>query len=30
VKRTAEIGKIAVNKIEKKGKLNRRIRVSFA
>ena len=30
VKRTGEIGKVAVTKIEKKGKLNRRIRVSFA
>src|SRR5215468_345101 len=30
VKRTGEIGKVAVTKIEKKGKLNRRIRISFA
>jgi len=30
VKRTGEIGKVVVTKIEKKGKLNRRIRVSFA
>jgi misacylated tRNA(Ala) deacylase len=30
VKRTAEIGRVAVSKIEKKGKLNRRIRVAFA
>jgi misacylated tRNA(Ala) deacylase len=30
VKTTAEIGRVAVTKIEKKGKLNRRIRVSFA
>ena len=30
VKRTAEIGRVAVAKIEKKGKLNRRIRVAFA
>ena len=30
VKSTAEIGRVAVTKIEKKGKLNRRIRVSFA
>jgi len=30
VKRTAEIGRVAVTKIEKKGKLNRRIRVAFA
>jgi misacylated tRNA(Ala) deacylase len=30
VKSTAEIGKVVVTKIEKKGKLNRRIRVSFA
>jgi misacylated tRNA(Ala) deacylase len=30
VKRTGEIGRVAVTKIEKKGKLNRRIRVSFA
>ena len=30
VARTAEIGRIAVSKIEKKGKLNRRIRVVFA
>jgi misacylated tRNA(Ala) deacylase len=30
VRRTSEIGRIAVTKIEKKGKLNRRIRVAFA
>jgi misacylated tRNA(Ala) deacylase len=30
VKSTGEIGKVVVTKIEKKGKLNRRIRVSFA
>jgi misacylated tRNA(Ala) deacylase len=30
VKATAEIGRVAITKIEKKGKLNRRIRVSFA
>jgi misacylated tRNA(Ala) deacylase len=30
VKRTAEIGRVVVTRIEKKGKLNRRIRVSFA
>jgi misacylated tRNA(Ala) deacylase len=30
VKRTAEVGRVAVTKIEKKGKLNRRIRVAFA
>jgi misacylated tRNA(Ala) deacylase len=30
VKSTAEIGRLAVTKIEKKGKLNRRIRVVFA
>jgi misacylated tRNA(Ala) deacylase len=30
VKRTREIGAVAVAKIEKKGKLNRRIRVAFA
>jgi misacylated tRNA(Ala) deacylase len=30
VKRTGEIGRVVVTKIEKKGKLNRRIRVSFA
>jgi len=29
VKRTSEIGKVAVGKIEKKGKINRRIRVAF-
>ena len=29
-KRTGEIGRVVVTKIEKKGKLNRRIRVSFA
>lgn len=30
VRRTSEIGAVAVTKIEKKGKLNRRIRVAFA
>jgi misacylated tRNA(Ala) deacylase len=30
VKRTGEIGKVVVTKIEKKGKLNRRVRVRFA
>jgi misacylated tRNA(Ala) deacylase len=30
VKATGEIGRVAVTKIEKKGKINRRIRVSFA
>jgi misacylated tRNA(Ala) deacylase len=30
VKRTGEIGAVAVTKIENKGKMNRRIRVSFA
>ena len=30
VRRTAEIGTLAVSKIEKKGKLNRRVRVVFA
>jgi misacylated tRNA(Ala) deacylase len=30
VRRTGEIGRVAVTKIEKKGKINRRIRVSFA
>ena len=30
VKRTSEIGRISVSKIEKKGKLNRRVRVVFA
>src|SRR5881394_3703736 len=30
VKSTGEIGKIAVTRIEKKGKLNRRIRIAFA
>jgi misacylated tRNA(Ala) deacylase len=30
VKRTGEIGAVAVSRIEKKGKLNRRIRVAFA
>jgi misacylated tRNA(Ala) deacylase len=30
VRRTGEIGRVAVSRIEKKGKLNRRIRVSFA
>jgi misacylated tRNA(Ala) deacylase len=29
VTNTAEIGSVAVSKIEKKGKLNRRIRVAF-
>jgi misacylated tRNA(Ala) deacylase len=29
VRRTGEIGRVAVTRIEKKGKLNRRIRVSF-
>lgn len=29
VKRTGEIGRLAVTKIEKKGKINRRIRVAF-
>jgi misacylated tRNA(Ala) deacylase len=29
VKRTGEIGPVAVTKIENKGKMNRRIRVSF-
>ena len=29
VRRTAEIGRVAVTKIEKKGRLNRRIRVAF-
>jgi misacylated tRNA(Ala) deacylase len=29
VKSTAEIGKVAVTKIEKKGKLNRRVRLAF-
>ena len=29
VKRTSEIGQLAVTKIEKKGKINRRIRVAF-
>ena len=29
VRRTAEIGAVAVTKIEKKGKLNRRVRVAF-
>lgn len=29
VKRTGEIGRVAVTRIEKKGKLNRRIRVAF-
>jgi misacylated tRNA(Ala) deacylase len=30
VKRTSEIGRVAITRIEKKGKLNRRIRVAFA
>ena len=30
VRRTSEIGRVVVTKIEKKGKLNRRIRVAFA
>ena len=30
VKNTSEIGPLAVTKIEKKGKLNRRIRVAFS
>jgi misacylated tRNA(Ala) deacylase len=30
VRNTGEIGRVVVTKIEKKGKLNRRIRVSFA
>jgi misacylated tRNA(Ala) deacylase len=30
VKRTGEIGPVAVTRIEKKGKLNRRVRVAFA
>jgi misacylated tRNA(Ala) deacylase len=30
VRATAEIGPVVVTKIEKKGKQNRRIRVSFA
>jgi misacylated tRNA(Ala) deacylase len=30
VRATGEIGRVVVNKIEKKGKLNRRIRVAFA
>jgi misacylated tRNA(Ala) deacylase len=30
VKRTGEIGKIVVTQIEKKGKLNRRVRIAFA
>ena len=30
VKRTGEIGRVAVTKIENKGKMNRRIRVAFA
>jgi len=30
VKRTGEIGTVAVTRIEKKGKLNRRVRVAFA
>jgi misacylated tRNA(Ala) deacylase len=30
VKSTGEVGRVVVTKVEKKGKLNRRIRVSFA
>jgi len=30
VRRTAEIGRIAVTQVEKKGKLNRRVRIAFA
>jgi len=30
VRRTGEIGRVAVTRIEKKGKLNRRVRVSFS
>ena len=30
VRRTGEIGQVVVTRIERKGKLNRRIRVSFA
>jgi misacylated tRNA(Ala) deacylase len=30
VRRTGEVGRVAITRIEKKGKLNRRIRVSFA
>ena len=30
VRNTGEIGQIAVSKIEKKGKINRRIRLAFA
>ena len=30
VRRTGEIGRVAVTRIEKKGKLNRRVRISFA
>ena len=30
VRRTGEIGPVAISRIEKKGKLNRRIRVAFA
>jgi misacylated tRNA(Ala) deacylase len=30
VRSTAEIGRVAVTKIEKKGRQNRRIRLSFA
>ena len=29
VHRTSEIGKIAVTQVEKKGKLNRRVRLAF-
>jgi misacylated tRNA(Ala) deacylase len=30
VRRTAEIGKVAVTQVEKKGKINRRVRLAFA
>jgi misacylated tRNA(Ala) deacylase len=30
VRRTGEIGRMAVTAIEKKGKLNRRVRIAFA
>jgi Ser-tRNA(Ala) deacylase AlaX len=30
VRATGEVGRVAVTRIEKKGKLNRRIRVAFA
>jgi Ser-tRNA(Ala) deacylase AlaX len=29
VRRTSEIGQVHITKIEKKGKLNRRIRIAF-